>query len=103
MSDLRDGKVTLPLIEALRRAPQDEAEHIRELGELLAAHSETIETDKALQEIKAFVLRFHGDEYAVQQMLDFKKKATEALSVFRDCEEKRSLLALLDYAINRVQ
>ena len=103
MSDLRDGKVTRPLIEALRRAPQDEAEHIRELGELLAAHSETIETDKALQEIKAFVLRFHGDEYAVQQMLDFKKKATEALSVFRDCEEKRSLLALLDYAINRVQ
>ena len=104
-SDLEEigGKVTLPLIEALRRAPQDEAEHIRELGELLAAHSETIETDKALQEIKAFVLRFHGDEYAVQQMLDFKKKATEALSVFRDCEEKRSLLALLDYAINRVQ
>ena len=51
MSDLRDGKVTLPLIEALRRAPQDEAAHIRELGELLAAHSESIETEKALQEI----------------------------------------------------
>ena len=103
MSDLRDGKVTLPLIEALRRAPQDEAEHIRELGELLAAHSESIETDKALQEIKAFVLRFKGDEYAVQQMITHKKQATEALSVFRDSPEKTSLIALLDYAINRVQ
>ena len=102
MSDLRDGKVTLPLIEALRRAPQDEAEHIRELGEMLAAHSETLETDKALQEIKSFVLRFKGDEYAVQQMLTFKKKATEALNAFRDCIEKTSLLQLLDYAINRV-
>ena len=103
MSDLRDGKVTLPLIEALRRAPQDEAEHIKALGELLAAHSEVLDTEKALQEIKAFVLRFKGDEYAVQRMLSFKKEATEALSVFRDCEEKNSLLALLDYAINRVQ
>ena len=103
MSDLRDGKVTLPLIEALRRAPQDEAEHIRALGELLAAHSEVLDTEKALQEIKAFVMRFKGDEYAVQQMLSYKKQATEALSVFRDSEEKRSLLGLLDYAINRVQ
>ena len=103
MSDLRDGKVTLPLIEALRRAPQNEAEHIRELGELLAAHSETIETEKALQEIKAFVMRFKGDEYAIQQMIAYKKQATEALSIFRDSAEKRSLLALLDFAINRVQ
>ena len=103
MSDLRDGKVTLPLIEALRRAPQDEAEHIREIGELLAAHSETIETEKALQEVKSFVLRFKGDEYAVRQMLEYKKQATEALKIFHDCEEKKSLTALLDYAINRVQ
>lgn len=103
LSDLRDGKVTLPLIEALRRAPKSEAEHIRELGELLAAHSESIETEKALQEIKAFVLRFKGDEYAVQKMLTHKKQATEALSVFRDSPEKTSLIALLDYAINRVQ
>lgn len=102
MSDLRDGKVTLPLIEALRRAPQEEAEHIREIGEMLAAHSETIETEKALQEVKSFVLRFKGDEYAVRQMLNYKKQATEALKVFRDSEEKKSLLALLDYAINRV-
>ena len=103
MSDLRDGKVTLPLIEALRRAPQDEAEHIREIGELLAAHSETLETDKALQEIKSFVMRFKGDEYAVRQMLEYKNQAAEALKVFRDSAEKKGLLGLLDYAINRVQ
>ena len=103
MSDLRDGKVTLPLIEALRRAPKAEADHIRELGEMLAAHSETLETEKALQEIKAFVMRFKGDAYAVQQMLAYKKQATEALCIFRDSNEKKSLLALLDYAINRVQ
>ena len=103
LSDLRDGKVTLPLIAALQRALPDEAEHIREIGEMIAAHSESIEQDKALQEIKSFVLRYRGDEYAVQRMNECKKKAIEALSVFHDCEEKKSLLRLLDYAINRVQ
>ena len=103
MSDLRDGKVTLPLIIALQRAPQPEAEHIKAIGERLADGSLDDETEKALQEIKSFVLRFKGDEYAVQQMLAYKKQATEALSVFRDSAEKASLLSLLDFAINRVQ
>ena len=104
MSDLQDGKVTLPLIEALRRAPQDEAEAIKAKGEKLAIKGYSPEEQKRVEEeIKSFVLRFKGEEYAVQQMLSYKKQATEALSVFRDCPEKTSLLALLDYAINRVQ
>jgi geranylgeranyl pyrophosphate synthase len=73
-------------------------------GESLVAKSfSPDEETRTLEEIKAFVLRFKGDEYAVQKMLEHKKKATEALSVFRDSAEKRSLIALLDYAINRVQ
>lgn len=104
MSDLRDGKVTLPLIEALRRAPQEEAEEIRKKGERICEASVTPQEEtRLLEEIKSFVLRFHGDEYAVQKMLGYKKQATEALSIFRDSSEKNSLLALLDYAINRVQ
>lgn len=104
MSDLRDGKVTLPLIIALQRAPKPEAEAIMVKGERLVANGFSEEEEaRVLEEIKSFVLRFKGDEYAVQQMLAYKKQATEALSVFRDSEEKRSLIALLDYAINRVQ
>jgi octaprenyl-diphosphate synthase len=104
MSDLRDGKVTLPLITALKRAPQPEAEDIRSKGEKVCSAEFAKEDEtRILEEIKSFVLRFKGDEYAVQQMLAYKKKATEALSVFRDSAEKSSLLALLDFAINRVQ
>ena len=104
MSDLRDGKVTLPLIEALRRAPKEEAEVIKANGERLTAKElSPAEEERVLQEIKAFVMRYQGDEYAVQQMIAYKKQATEALSVFRDSATKTSLLNLLDYAINRVQ
>ena len=104
MSDLRDGKVTLPLIEALRRAPEGEKAHIKEAGERICSSAISAEESaRLLEEIKAFVLRFHGDEYAAHKMIDYKKQATEALSVFRDCDAKKSLIALLDYAINRVQ
>jgi trigger factor len=85
-------------------APKDEAEEIKAKGERLVADGYSPEEEaRTLEEIKAFVLRFKGEEYAVQQMLAYKKKATEALSVFRDSAEKRSLIALLDFAINRVQ
>jgi len=104
MSDLRDGKVTLPLIEALRRAPEEEAAHIRAIGEQIGGlETNSDEGVRLMEEIKAFVLRFHGDEYAVQKMLAYKKQATEALSVFRDSDVRKSLLHLLDYSINRVQ
>lgn len=109
MSDLRDGKVTLPLIEALRRAPQEEAETIKAKGEWLVNAQKNDDPctkediARTLEEIKAFVLRFKGDEYAVQKMLEYKRQAIEALSVFRDSPEKKSLIALLDFAINRVQ
>ena len=96
--------VTLPLISALQRAPQPEAEEIKAKGEKLIAKEYSAEEEvRVLEEIKSFVLRFKGDEYAVQRMIAYKKQATEALRVFRDSEEKRSLLLLLDYAINRVQ
>ena len=73
-------------------------------GERLVANGFAAEeAARVLEEIKAFVMRFKGDVYAVQQMLTFKKQATDALKVFRDCPEKRSMLSLLDYAINRVQ
>jgi octaprenyl-diphosphate synthase len=97
MSDLRDGKVTLPLIIALQRAPEAEAEAVRRMGEHLD------DDPRSLEQIKSFVLRFHGDEYAVQQMLTYKKQATEALAVFRDSPVREALIRLLDYAINRVQ
>ena len=70
---------------------------------LLAENGSAEEQSRILEEIKSFVLRFKGDEYAVQQMLSYKKKATEALNAFRDSAVKESLLRLLDFAINRVQ
>lgn len=102
MSDIQDGKATLPLLIALQRAPKGEAEKIKKLAEALATDAPHIDKLDAEQEIKSFVLRYDGIRYAYRKMQEHKEKATELLSCFRDSSAKQSLLLLLDYAINRV-
>lgn len=103
MNDIRDGKATLPLLISIARAPREEADTIRELCESLASGDSHICVTDAEQQIKSFVIRYDGVGYAYRQMHEHKKKATEALSAFRDHPAKDSLLALLDYSINRVK
>jgi len=99
MSDIRDGKATLPLIISLQRANPDEAEQIRQTAEDLSRG--ILNAADAEQEIKSFVLRYEGVRYANARMHEHKKSAIEALSVFRDSPAKTALLSLLEYAVNR--
>ena len=103
MNDIRDGKATLPIIKSLQRATKEEAEHIKELAEGLANKLPHIDVFEAEQEIRSFVLRYDGIRYTYQKMEKFRKKAIEALSNFPDNKYKENLLALLDYAINRMK
>lgn len=99
MSDIKDGKATLPLIISLKRASQAEAEHICLGAEGLidgTANAADVE-----QEIKSFVLRYDGVRYAAARMHEHKNSAIEALRIFQDSPTKKSLIALLEYAVNR--
>ena len=113
MNDIRDGKVTLPLIISLQRAPQPEADRIRMLAEALANHDEKVDTAKAEEEIKSFVLCYGGIQYANQQMEQLRTQAIALLDIFREPvyppevaamhpSPKQSLLQLLNYAIHRL-
>lgn len=103
MNDLQDGKVTLPLLISIQRATKDEAAAIRAKAEALANKVTNINIFETEQDIKAFVLRYDGIRYAQQEMEKHRKKAIEALSIFPKNKYKDSLIALLDYAINRVK
>jgi len=103
MGDISDGKATLPLLIALKRAPRIEADSIRQLAESLHHNAPHIDPVEAEQEIKSFVMRYEGVRYAYQQMQVHKQKAVEELNAFHDSSTKQSLLTLLDYAINRLQ
>lgn len=103
MNDVRDGKATLPLLISLKRANQEEANHIKEIAEGLAAKAPHIDVFSAEQDIKSFILRHDGIRYAHQEMENHRKKALAALSIFPNNKYKEALVALLDYAINRMR
>lgn len=103
MNDLQDGKATLPIIISLQRATKEEANHIKELADALASKSPHIDQFEAEQEIRSFVLRYNGMRYAYQLMDKYRKKAIEALASFPENKYKESLVALLDYSIQRMK
>ncbi len=102
MNDIRDGKVTLPLLIAVGRAPESEAEEIRRLAEELAAMPAKADADKSEQILKSFVMRYDGVRYAYQQMRRHKEMACQCLSVFRESAAKDSLSGLVEYAVSRL-
>ncbi|MGM9836918.1 MAG: polyprenyl synthetase family protein [Paludibacteraceae bacterium] len=102
MNDIRDGKVTLPLLVSLQRAPQHESNRIRALSEALSGNDPQVNADKAEQEIKSFVMRYQGVQYAYRQMHEYKQQAVKVLSVFRDSATKQALFKLFDYTVNRL-
>lgn len=102
MNDISDGKATLPIIKSLQRSNKEEVSHIKALGEALANKVEGINVLEAEEEIKSFVLRYDGIRYTYQLMEKYRQKAIDTLKIFPDNVYKSSLIALLDYAINRM-
>ncbi len=95
MSDIRDGKVTLPLLISLNRAPKQEAQHIIALTQ----QPFTLKTEN---DIKSFVLRYDGIHYAQQRMHEHMLTALSALSAFRPSPTTEALTLLLNHTVNRV-
>ncbi len=93
MGDIRDGKVTLPLIIALQRASKSETARIIQLTQK--------NIDFAIEnEIKSFVLRYDGIRQ--QRMREHQQIALGALEAFHPNNITDALGMLLTYATNRV-
>ncbi len=93
-TDLRDGKITLPLIFALRQVKKREQNRILKCVKKKAS-GEDIRT------VIRFINEHGGIQYAQEKAGIEVREAVDSLSVFPDSEYKRSLIALTDYFINR--
>ena len=93
--DIKEKKMTLPLIFALQKAePKDRRWLIRSIKH----HNED---KKRVSEVIDYVSRSGGIEYAREKMLDYRSKALEILHKFDDNEVRASLEGLLSYTIER--
>ena len=95
MNDIRDGKITLPLIKALQTAPENRREEIEEIikSQDFSAGNLTV--------IKNFVQLFNGIEQSIAVMHEQRNQARQTLDFFPESEAKKALLLLLDYTIER--
>lgn len=94
-NDIRDGKVTLPLIYALQNSKLAEKEQIMDWIDNKEFSAENIQT------ITRFAHENNGIHQAIAQMEVYKNKAIAALEGFKDSEVKKSLILCAEYAAFR--
>lgn len=94
-NDLRDGKVTLPLIYALKNATEEVRNKIFTIIGIRDFSEENIAM------VTRFAIDGGGLQYAQEMMEVYKNKAIDALRDFADGEAKKALIACAEYAVSR--
>lgn len=93
--DIKEQKMTLPLIFALKKASEKERKYY---FNIIKNHNKD---SKKIEELIQFVKKQGGIDYALQTMENYQKKALNILETFPNNEVKKSLTLLLDYIIKR--
>jgi len=95
-SDLREGKVTLPLIHLLRQPNDGEGSRI--VRDIIASRSVTPEQWAVLLR----TLKEHASiDYAYRRAVEYTERAKKPLCAFPPSSERDALLALPDYVLSR--
>lgn len=84
-NDIREGKITLPLIYALQQADEKKKEKI------INWIKKNKFSEKNIEKITNFVYKNGGIEYATSKLIEFKNKALTELDSFEESEIKQSL------------
>ncbi len=93
--DIKEKKMTLPLIYALNNASYWEK---RKIINIVKNNNNN---PKKVAEAIDFVIQSGGIQYAEGRMNEYKNKALEILETFNDCDAKKSLLGLVKYTTER--
>ena len=93
--DIKEKKMTLPLIYALQQASPADKRRI-----IYAVKNQSNQSKK-VQEVIDFVKTSGGLAYATEAMKQYHEVAKQLLSTFPDSEHRRSLARLVEYTIER--
>ena len=94
-NDIKNKKLTLPLIYSLEKATSSEKKAI------LHAINRYKKDTAIIKDIIHFVESKGGVDFAIQSMYEYRDKAIHMLNHYPESEAKTSLIALLNYTIER--
>lgn len=94
-ADLREGKMTLPLIHLLREGDAVGEKIVRDIITSRTA------TQEQWDELMARLQAHRSIDYAYKRAIDFAEKARKPLHAFPPSAERDALLALPDYVLSR--
>ena len=89
--DLKERKITLPLIGAMNSASPERQEQIRQMVRQIPEHPEYCD------ELQQFARSHGGIEYATRRLDDYIEEAVSALALFPESPEKEVLAELARY------
>jgi octaprenyl-diphosphate synthase len=108
-ADLREGKITLPLIMTLKRCPVGEREQVatvlKSASRLADEHGGMAPSDASseldLRPVVEMVSRYHGLADTIRRAEEHVAKALEAIAPFPDGAAKSALRAAAEYSVAR--
>ncbi len=92
--DIKEKKITLPLIYSLNNVAKEEAARIRKI---LKNGNDKIKVKEVMQ----FVNENNGIDYALKVAKQYSDAAKDSLNIFPDSQIKLSMLALVDFVTER--
>lgn len=93
--DIKEQKMTLPLIYALNQCAEKDRKW------LINSIKKHNKNSRRVKEVIAFVHEKGGIEYTIEKMNEYREKALEILAKYPDSPFKESLITMVDYVIER--
>jgi octaprenyl-diphosphate synthase len=94
-ADLKEGKITLPVIIALKNAASDDRRRIERIID------KNDFNEKEFQYLTSLLEKHQGIEYTRRQAVEYVAKAKEALAVFEPSKTKSICINIAEYALTR--
>ena len=93
--DIKEQKMTLPLIHALNKATKKDKDWI--INSVKNHNKNKLRVNQVIAKVK----ELGGLEYAIAKMLDYKNEALAILNTYPDSEYRQSLEMMVNYVIER--